>query len=86
MIQTGDNPQQIEDINKFLTKKDHEGVRGKLLATNKSGTDAIMICFHDSFDGDVKWGKLYLVHEDNPEHYPEMIKRVKEIPNGFTIT
>lgn len=85
MIQTGDNPQQIKDINKFLTKKDHEGVRGKIIAVNKSANEAIMVCFHDSFDNDVKWGKLYLVREDIPEHYPELVRRVKEIPEGFNI-
>ena len=85
MIEIGQNSQEIKEINKFLTKTDHEGVMGKLIATNESATEAIMICFHNSFDKDVEWGKLYLVREDNPEHYPELIKRVKEIPEGFNI-
>ncbi len=85
MIETGQNPQEIQDINKFLTKKDHEGVRGKLLATNKQATKAIMLCYHTSFDGDVKWGNMYLVNETNPEHYPEMVKKVTNIPEDFNI-
>ena len=81
MITIGDNPQKLKGINKFITKTEHEGLRGKILAIHISGTKAIILCMNTSFDGDCKWGNLYLIKEKDADSYPDLVKRVKEIPS-----
>lgn len=81
MIKIGDEPQNRPNVNKFLTSKDHEGMRGTIIAIKEDGKEAIVLAQNSSFDKQVKWGRLYLVKEIKPEWYPEVVKQVTEIPN-----
>lgn len=83
MIKVGQSPNG-GNINKFLTSIEHEGLRGTLLATNEDKTEGIILSGNTSFDGQCKWGYLYHVKETNPEHYPEVVKEVNNIPESFT--
>jgi len=80
LIRIGENPQGKEGINKFLTRTEHEGLRGKILALNKDKTKAIILCLNTSFDCDCQWGRLYLIEEVDSEQYPLVVGVVDSIP------
>ena len=82
MINYKDSPEKT--LNKFLSKE-HEGMRGILIARNDEKTKAVMLAVNTAFDGSVSWGKMYLVHEKNPKQYPRFIREVKEIPKKMSI-
>ena len=86
MIKKGDSPQKDKKLNKYLTTINHEGLRGTLLALNDDKTQGIMMNWNNSFDGQCKWGHMYLVAE-NPKlgegTYPEVKREVRSIPKGF---
>ncbi len=79
-INVGDNPQHTPKLNKFIAKSG-DGLRGKLLARTTNGKRGIILAQNSSFDGDVKWGKLYEVVERKPTEYPVVKKEVMKIPD-----
>ena len=80
-IERGDSPEGT--LNKFIAKGG-EGQRGLLLAVNKKGDKGIILAANSSFDKrGVAWGLMYLVSENDPDHYPEQIRNVDRIPLGY---
>jgi len=63
-----------------------EGMRGFLLSTNEDRTEGVVLALMGSFEGDVKWGKMYLVVEDDPDRHPIQEKEVKYIPKDHILT
>lgn len=87
VIRKGDSPNKGKKMNKYLTTMSHEGLRGTLMAVNKDKSQAIMMNWNNSFDGQCKWGHLYLVKENillGENTYPEVIREVRMIPKDFT--
>jgi hypothetical protein len=85
MIKVGENPQKIKGTNKFISIKG-EGNRGVILALSEKHDQAIILATNSSFDGSVKWGHMYLIIESDPTEYPNLVKEVKFIPNGFVLS
>ena len=69
---------------KFIAKYG-EGMRGYLLSVNKDQTEGVVIALMDSFEGEVKRGRLYLIQEYDPTKHPNQEKEVKRIPNNHEI-
>lgn len=85
MITVGENPENDpSNGNKFIAPGG-EGQRGRVVALSNSKTEAIVLALNSSFKGDVKWGHLYLVREEDPEKWPVVDEEVTEVPDGFTI-
>ncbi len=83
-INIGDNPEGDELHNKFIDPKSGDGHRGLIVAWNKKRTEAIIEAKTTSATGgQVKAGKLFHVKEKKPDQYPEVVKEVKSIPEGF---
>ena len=83
-IAIGDNPEGDSEHNKFIDPKSGEGHRGLIVALNKKRTEAILEAKTTSISGGiVKEGKLFHVKEEDPDHYPSVVKQVKTIPKGF---
>ncbi len=82
-INVGDNPQHTPKLNKFLSGgKQSEGLRGRLLARTKDKKRGIILAENSSFNGKVKWGKLYEVVEKKPTEYPVVKKEVSKVPTS----
>ena len=69
---------------KYIATKG-EGMRGFLLSTNEDKTEGVVLSFQNSCEGDVKFGKLYLIIEFDPSKYPMQHKEVRSIPQNHTI-
>ena len=83
MIEIGENPEGLRNINKFIDSKTHEGLRGKILAIHKSRKKAIILAMNQTLDNmSVQWGKMYLIEEINPDKYPMTKTIVSEIPKN----
>ena len=82
MISFDDSPEG--NCCKYIATKG-EGMRGFLLSINEDKTEGVVLSFQDSFEGDVKFGKLYLIIEMNPEQYPMQHKEVRSIPRNHVI-
>lgn len=80
-IQIGENPEGDPRMNKFISPEG-EGQRGVVLALSRDRKQAVIIALNSSTTGSVEWGRLYLVREGDPSHYPRVVKRVLEIPNA----
>ncbi len=81
-IDVGDNPEHDPNLNKFLSGgKQSEGLRGRLIARSKDKKRGIILAENSSFNGKVKWGKLYEIVEKNPRHYPEVKREVEKVPD-----
>jgi len=82
-INIGDNPQHDPKLNKFLSGgKENEGLRGVLVARTLNKKRGIILAKNSSFNGRVKWGKLYEVIEKKPTEYPVVKREVSKIPDG----
>ena len=82
-ITVGSNPEEgASTLNKFLSGgKESEGLRGRLLATTRNKKRGIILAMTPSFNGKIKWGKLYEVVEKKPSQYPVVKKEVSKIPD-----
>ena len=93
LIKTGKNGKMIEfntapeggHTTKWIADGG-EGMRGFLLSTNEDKTEGVVLALMGSFEGDVKWGRMYLVQEDDPDHHPRQIKQVRHIPENHNLT
>jgi len=79
MIKIGENPQNIEEINKFIAKSG-DGLRGKIIALKQGNKQAIILAMNSSLKKDVIWGNLYLIKEKNLNEYPVVIERITNVP------
>ena len=55
------------------------GHRGALLAISDDKTQAVML----GLTGELH-GMIYLVREDQPDQYPRTVRKIGEIPQGFS--
>jgi len=69
---------------KYIATKG-EGMRGYLLSTNEDKTEGVILSLQNSCEGDVKFGKLYLIIEMNPDQHPFQHKEVRSIPRNHAI-
>lgn len=86
-IRVGEHPDTDRDgstgHNKFLGLRG-EGHRGVVLALRTDQRQAILLAktaSHDPEDG-VVWGRLYLVDEEDAEHWPHVVKQVDSVPDS----
>lgn len=55
------------------------GHRGALLAISADKTQAVILGLTDDLHG-----MIYLVREDQPNQYPRTVRKIGEIPKGFS--
>lgn len=86
MIEIGHNPEgDKKNGNKFISPGG-EGQRGTIIALSEKKTEAIVLALNSSFKGDVKWGRLYLIREEDPDKWPIVDEEVTAIPEtGFKV-
>lgn len=88
-IRMGDNPEGRPEFNKFIGFAG-EGHRGRLIALNGDGTEAIIIALTESLEPKdrIEWGRFYRVKEKDPKHYPKAVEPIDRVPSegGFGLS